>query len=156
MKATGLSQQQQIEAWAEVTIKCWKEKILMLDVWDTGELYESFTHHVVTQSGGDVAKIDFMFKLYGIYASLGVGREVSRDNPGDLGFTPERKKKPWYGPVFYREVMKLKEFLAYRYGQESVKSITNMLGDVSKGTQKNYERQQIKPSWQQWLKERGE
>lgn len=151
MQATGLSQQEQIRAWAEVTIKIWKDKILQLDVFDTGALYESFVKHVVTHSGGDVAKIDFMFNLYGMYVAAGVGKEISRGNTGDLGATPAREAKNWYSPVFYKEVMKLKDFLAWRYGREAVQTITNTLGNLNQETQR---KQIVNPKWDQWLKKK--
>lgn len=135
------SKQQTLQAWADVTIQMWQEKILMLDVWDEGFLYKSFVNHVLGQSSGDIHRIDYIFKLYGIYSDMGVGKEVSKGNSGDLekyayfnygsmSMQLRRKAKPWYSSIFYREMKKLSEFLAVNYG---VAATTAMVENLSGG-----------------------
>lgn len=135
------TKKQTLQAWADVTIQMWEEKVLMLDVWDEGFLYKSFVNHVLAQSSGDVQRIDYVFKLYGIYSDMGVGREVSRGNSGDLeeyayfnygsmSHQLKRKAKPWYSSIFYREMKKLSEYLAVNYG---VAATVAMVENISGG-----------------------
>jgi len=119
-----------ISAWADITLKIWRDKIVQLQVYDTGELMASLKNDLTRAAGNSVEKVEFSFKLYGIFADLGVGREISKGNGGDLGFTPLRKRKEWYSKVFYREVMKLKEILADRYSKAAAQQVTNSLNPI--------------------------
>lgn len=112
-----------IAAWADITLKIWREKITELKVYETGALYESLQNTLMGMAGNDVDKIEFSFKLYGIFVDMGVGREIARGNDGDLGFTPERKRKEWYSRIFYREVMKLREILVEKFGEEVARQV---------------------------------
>lgn len=130
MKASG-NKKETLKAWADVVIKMWESKILLMDVYDTGYLYNSFISHVLANSGGDVSKIDFIFGMYGVYADMGVGRETARGNSGDVGKSAtvfdetyqshrlKRQPRKWYSTVFFREVMKLRFFLEYEYGRQA-------------------------------------
>lgn len=118
MPQTGtFSNEETVRAWADITLKIWRAKITELKVYDTGELYNSLLNTLTISAGNNVNKVEFTFHLYGIFADMGVGREISLGNSGDLGFTPIRKRKEWYSRVFYREVMKLKEILVEKYGK---------------------------------------
>lgn len=130
-QATGQpNANESIVAWADVVVKMWRDRIMQLNVWDYGFLYDSFVNHVIRQAGGDTQKIDFLFKQYGIWQDMGVGKETKRGNPGDLGAVARvvgpngrsriaRQPKHWYSGVFFREVMKLREYLAFWYGYQS-------------------------------------
>ena len=107
-----------LEAWADIVIKIWAEKISQLKVYDTGELLDSLHNFMVVNAGNDGAKIEFSFKLYGIFVDMGVGKEIYKGNDGDIGFTPVRKAKMWYSKKFYGQVMKLKEILMEKYSQQ--------------------------------------
>lgn len=117
------SNEETIRAWAEITLKIWRAKITELKIYETGELYESFLNDLTVSAGNDVGKVEFSFKLYGIFVDMGVGREISKGNSGDLGFTPVRKRKEWYSRIFYREVMILKDILKEKYGKAVVDQI---------------------------------
>jgi len=114
---SGVSFNKEIEDWAIIVIKNWHEKIIALNINYTHSLYNSFFHHVNTNANGDPIKIEFAFNYYGKFVDMGVGREISKGNSGNLGFTPNRKAKKWYSKEFYRQVMKLKELLAERYAK---------------------------------------
>jgi hypothetical protein len=127
---TEKSQEQFLKEWAQVVIKMWEGKMNALDIYDTGELFNSFVNHIMAAANGDISKIDFIFKEYGLYVDMGVGKEISKGNDGDLSdnayfdhstqsYQMKRKAKPWYSKVFFREVMKLKEFLAKYYAKEA-------------------------------------
>lgn len=112
-----------IAAWADITLKIWQEKITELKVWETGALYESLENTLLGMAGNDVDKIEFSFKLYGIFVDMGVGKEIFRGNDGDLGETPIRKRKEWYSRIFYREVMRLREILMEKFGEEVARQV---------------------------------
>ncbi|MFK5855236.1 MAG: hypothetical protein QM503_03830 [Bacteroidota bacterium] len=126
--------QNYLHAWAQMMINIWQEKILLLKVWETGELYDSFISHVLIHSGGDAAKISFAFKYYGFYVNAGVGNEVSVGNDGDLidvarynvkkeRFELDRKAKPWFDKGWYRSVYALRRDVARIYGDNIAKNI---------------------------------
>lgn len=134
MQTTG-SKKETIKAWADVVIKMWESKILLMDVYDTGTLYNHFVSHVLSNSGGDVSRIDFIFGMYGIYADMGVGKETARGNSGDLGSVAKfdekyqatrlkRQPRLWYSTVFFREVMKLRFFLEHEYGRQAALALS--------------------------------
>ncbi len=110
-------------AWSDIVIKMWQEKMMKLDVWETGQLYDSFTHTVLSQANGDIRKISFFFNVYGMWVNYGVGKEIARGNDGDLGFTPVRKRKVWHSKVFYREVEKILAYVNWKYGATSAEII---------------------------------
>lgn len=121
--------------WADVVVKMWKGSILKYDVWDEGMLFDSFVNFVMRQAQGDVQKIDFTFRQYGIYQDMGVGRDTPRGNPGDLAYLRTsdrinpRKPRPWYSSVFFREVQKLAEFQAYHYGKTALWTLKETIGE---------------------------
>lgn len=124
METNGtFSNEETIHAWADITIKIWKAKITSLNIYETGALLGSLLNALTISAGNNVSKVEFSFKLYGIFVDMGVGREISKGNGGDLGFTPTRKRKEWYSRVFYREVMKLKDILMEKYGREVAENI---------------------------------
>lgn len=114
-----------LTAWSDIVVKMWQEKIIQLDVWESGELYDSFQHHINTQANGDVRKISFFFNVYGMYVNDGVGKEVYVGNPGDLGFTPKRKRKRWHDGVFYREVYKITQYITWKYSKGALEMISS-------------------------------
>jgi hypothetical protein len=128
-----------ITAWADVVVKMWRDRITELPVMDTQQLYNSFVVHVIKQAGGNLSKIEWMFKQYGIYQDMGVGRETAIGNSGDLGEVAHvtapngrsriaRVPKPWYSKTFYREVMKIKEYMAFWYAEQSKLIISEAFG----------------------------
>jgi hypothetical protein len=180
MKNSGQSKEQFYGSWAEVLVKMWQGKILLLDVWDEGTLYESFVNHVLNNAGGDTELIRFIFEKYGIYADMGVGRDTPKGNEGDLRHGKKRKEKPWYSSVFYREVKKLAEFQAFhygktalwtvknqfegafdkRYGEYSTKTVGSLKSQMQRGKQsernyRNYWKRQFGDNWENFMREKG-
>ena len=180
MQASGPNKQEFYDAWADTVVKMWQGKMLLLDVWDDGTLYDSFINHVIQQSGGDTELVRFVFAKYGIYVDMGVGRDTPVGNPGDLGKKKRRQAKEWYSPVFYREVKKLAEFQAYHYGKtalwtvkdrlsgsfdqrykrDSTKTIGSLKTEMyrsqqSKRNWRNYNRRRYGANWEEFLKEKG-
>lgn len=103
-----------LTSWAEIVIKNWRRKITELKIGSSGQLFDSFVHTVIHDSGGKPERISFMFNYYGKFVDMGVGKEMKLGNPGDVKTT--RKPKRWYSSVFYSQTIKLREILAEKYG----------------------------------------
>lgn len=118
-----------IEAWAEIVIKIFKEKIVSLDppLYDTGDLLKSLMSEFQKQAGDDIEKVDFSFKMYGIFQDMGVGKEFSKSNSGSV--ESSRKPRPWFSSRFFREVMRLRELLTERYSRAVAYSVANSLSE---------------------------
>lgn len=127
MSETGYSNEATIKAWADIVIQKWKNKIVDLQVWDTGALYRSLLFNLIMGAGDNVERIEFSFALYGVFVDAGHGREISKGNPGDLGFTPDRKPKLWYSRILWAETKNLSEILTDRYSEAAVKMIINSI-----------------------------
>lgn len=108
-----------IEGWTDLMVDIWLEKMVMLNVSDTGALARSFD--VLSFTGnGDSYAIAHTFLEYGLYVDRGTGREFKKGNPGDLGFHPTREPKKWFSLKYYASYMNLKEFLERSYKDEFV------------------------------------
>lgn len=118
-----------IEAWAEIVIKIFKEKIVTLDppLYDTGDLFKSLMSEFQKQAGDDIEKVDFTFKMYGIFQDMGVGGEFGKGNQGNVD--SQRKPRPWFSSRFFREVMRLREILDERYSRAVAYHVANTLSD---------------------------
>lgn len=121
--------QQYLVAWTRMMITIWQEKIVMLGAVDTWELYHSFKSHITVNAGGDGARIDFGFKLYGFYANAGVGGEMYQGNPGDVN--THRKAKPWFDQGWYRSINALQRDVAKIYGEMVANNIVFYLNNTS-------------------------
>ena len=115
------------EGWAATVLKMFRGKIIQEDAIDTSQLKDTLRMVVHSASGGSVNRINFFYKLYGEFVNQGVGKEIALGNSGDLGFTPNRKAKRWYSPVFFREVIKLHEILSHAAGKKAADNITRGL-----------------------------
>jgi len=104
-----------VEAWAEIVIERWENMIARLRIHHTGNLINSFAHHVITQSGGNPERIEFAFEYYGKFVDMGVGRGVSI---GEVEFS-DRRRKPWYSKTFFSQVKKLGEILSVKYSEKA-------------------------------------
>jgi len=103
-----------LQSWADIVIKKWKEKIIQMEIGSTGQLYDSFVFEIMKGAGGNLEKIDFMFKYYGRFVDMGVGKETFRGNQGEVNTT--RKPKKWFSPVLYSQAIRLREILGEKYG----------------------------------------
>lgn len=124
------NKEETVRAWADITLKIWREKINDLKVWDTGSLYASLENALFTAAGNDVDKVEFSFNLYGIFVDMGVGKEIFKGNDGDVGYDVYRKRKEWYSRIFYREVMRLKEILIEKFGEGVAEQIVYAMHPV--------------------------
>jgi hypothetical protein len=130
MAANGIIDEQfnrYLDSWAQLMITIWKEKIAAYNIGITGELERSLKTEVTKQAGGDSAKVEHFFNYYGLYVAAGVGREVSKGNPGDLGFTPKRQPKPWVYSKYKASKMNLLGFMLKHTGSVYMASISKIL-----------------------------
>jgi hypothetical protein len=103
-----------VEAWADIVIKNWRQKITQLDIGFTGQLFDSFIHTVISNSGGKIERIEFAFNYYGKFVDMGVGKEISLGNIGAV--ETRRRAKKWYSSVMYSQALKLRDILGEKYG----------------------------------------
>lgn len=109
-------------------IKIWKEKIILLNAINTGQLIRSVVA-IDTNADDKYTSVSFkqMFNIYGLFVDYGTGREVPRGNPGDIGRDKKRIRKKWFSTKHYASVMNLREFFADNLGRESANVISNAL-----------------------------
>ena len=126
-----------ILAFNNTMVNIWKERITMLDVIDTGNLLNSVVA-VKCNADGQYLHIELAqsFRTYGFWQDLGVGKEVYRGNPGDIGRDKVRKARPWFSKRYYRSVMNLKEFMTDNIAQEFL-GITSWVLDANKVVDRN-------------------
>lgn len=127
-----------VEAWAEITIKEWQNKIKELEIGEsknsTGQLLASFYHHVKTSADGIPEYINFAFEYYGRMVDWGVGRGVSIENRENLVLAEgtRRVQKPWFSKVFAFHIKRLAEIMAEKYAQQAAVVVINDLQAANK------------------------
>lgn len=115
-----------VEAWMDIVIKIWIDKIRQHNIIDTGELLASFVSTVYLNSGGDPERIVFAFKYYGRFSDMGVGRGV----PISEVPLSKRRPKPWFSAMFDHQVEQLAGILEEKYGMKIAYSITDTLNEA--------------------------
>lgn len=114
-----------VEAWADIVIQNWHDKIDKLNINRTYDLYNSFIHHIITNANGNIARIEFSFNYYGKFVDMGVGSGVSLN---DIGVSSRRPKR-WYSPVMYREIKRLAEIMAEKFARKGALAIIENIDD---------------------------
>jgi len=104
------------QAWADIVVERWEQKIVTMGIGSTQDLLKSFTSQVITDSGGNPELIRFAFNYYGRMVDMGVGKGVKASDAGLSNTT--RKPKPWYNKTFAAQVHKLAEILAEKYAKK--------------------------------------
>lgn len=108
-----------VEAFNATMTSIWKERIALLKVIDTGNLYSSVTGlKFVTDPEGLETEMEWGFVEYGLYQDRGTGREVAIGNPGDIGRPKVREAKRWFSKAYYSSTMNIRDFLAESAGQD--------------------------------------
>ena len=108
-----------ILAFNDTMVKIWKERITLLDVIDTGTLLNSVIG-VRCNADGKFLQIELSqaFRTYGLWQDRGVGKEVARGNPGDIGRDKMRVAKRWFSLKYFASFYKLREFLSDNVGRQ--------------------------------------
>lgn len=117
-----------LQAWADIVIGIWEDKIQKLRIIESYQLLESFTAHVVTESNGDPRKIEFAFNYYGKFVEMGVGNGVNMESLKS-SINTIRKPRPWYSKVFFSQVKKLGAILAEKYARKTALLIVENIDD---------------------------
>lgn len=116
-----------VQAWADIVITIWLNKIDQLRVNHTYQLADSFANHIISHANGDLQRIEFAFNYYGKFVDMGVGRGVTLEDVASPN--NQRKPKPWYSRYFYAEVQKLARIMAEKYGRKGVITIVENIDD---------------------------
>lgn len=119
-----------ILAFNSTMAKIWRERITMLGVVDKGTLFGSVIG-IYQNVNADATefRLNQEFMTYGIWQNYGVGKEVYRGNPGDIGRPKLREKRPWFDIKYYASVMKLRDFLGESLSQQYIAMMSNALDD---------------------------
>lgn len=82
--------------WSRMMIDIWREKIIQLNITDSGALQGSLQELVST---GHVTTIEHKFLQYGLFVAAGVGKGFAHGNGGNLLFMEDkfREGKHEYG-----------------------------------------------------------
>lgn len=101
--------------------KIWKEKIKLLRIIDTKNLYNNTSQQTKVYDN-QVLNLSYswIFPQYGIYQERGTGRGVFRGNHGDIGRRNKRKRRPWMSRKYIASVYNLREFLTENIGQQAL------------------------------------
>lgn len=115
------------QAWADIVIDNWEQKVHALGISYSYDLVESFKNEVISEANGDAARIEFTFNYYGKFVDMGVGRGVSLEEASQTWH--RRKKKPWYSKVFFSEIKKLTDIVAEKYARKGAMMIVENMAD---------------------------
>lgn len=108
-----------VDAWNNTMLDIWREQIVKLDVYDTGQLLNSLKALPVRDDGRMLEfAITQQFLEYGLWVDYGVGKEVFRGNGGDIGRDKVRKRKQWFSRKYVSSMMKMRDFIAESIGAE--------------------------------------
>lgn len=140
--ATDEDRKKYQEAWADMMVKIWREKIERLHVIDTYSLHQQMQENVIS-STDTVSTIQHKFLEYGIYQDLGVGNGYSKDNGGNLeildpvyraehNMGEPRKPRVWFSSAYFASIMVLKEQMAYMYGEEFCGLLVDKIEEANK------------------------
>jgi hypothetical protein len=116
-----------VQAWADIVIRIWLDKIAQLKINYSYQLADSFVNHIISHANGNVQMIEFAFNYYGKFVDMGVGRGVTLEDVGSPGIN--RKPKPWYSRTFYSEVQKLVKIMAEKYARKGAMAIVENVDD---------------------------
>lgn len=76
--------------WSKMMIDIWREKIVQMNITDSGALQGSLQELVTT---GQVTTIEHKFLQYGLFVAAGVGKGFYHGNPGDLLFMGDKYRE---------------------------------------------------------------
>ena len=126
--ATAEDRRKYEDAWTDMMITIWRERIERLRVHDTYALHQQIEGDVVRPTD-DMTTITHKFLMYGIYQDVGVGRGFTPGNDGKLqlldpeyqaakGLGEPRKPRPWFSRAYFVSKKVLAEQEAFMYGEE--------------------------------------
>ena len=117
-----------IEAWADIVMDNWLDKIDKLKIGLSWQLEDSLRNELIGNAGGIPERVEFTFNYYGKFVDMGVGKGVTIDMVKDRSDHRRRPKK-WYSATMYAEIIKLREILAKKYGRIAAITIIENIDD---------------------------
>lgn len=119
--------------WADMMVKIWQEKLVLLGAVHTGALYRSMGYNIVGENGRN-RQIAHRFLLYGLYVENGSGNGYKRGNGGNLAIRDEeyrkqhkmgktREKRFWFSKRYYASIQKLYDIEARAYSLQYVNKV---------------------------------
>ena len=84
-KGSAEDRKKYMDAWAEMMVVIWHEKIARLRVYDTNQFRGTITDNV-TSNAREFSAIQHKFMQYGLYHVCGVGLGYEHGNGGHLYF----------------------------------------------------------------------
>mgnify|MGYP000874273214 CR=1 FL=1 len=137
-QTVNLNQAETVQAWADIVVRIWEDKVQQLNITDTLTLLNSFAVHVQQAAGGRVDYVVFAYRYYGRFQDMGVGKYQPLEKVGSnllakmdsMGKrTRSREPRRWYSPTFYSQLIKLSEILAEKYAQKSALTVVLNIDD---------------------------
>lgn len=123
-----------VAAFNDTMVKIWREKIILLGVFDTGALYNSVAG-VGLRTDGSFTSIEMEqeFLRYGLYQEMGVGHGYL-GNPGDVAYGGKhgtgvalRDKRRWFSVKYMASFYNLRDFMAENLGSQFTSIVGNAL-----------------------------
>lgn len=138
VKNATAEKEQYLDSWSDLMVKFWIERMEaeMVGVsekpdggirYSSGALRRSFSVALMKQSGGDTAKIDHMFKHYGMYLDGGVFPGHKGSGGENRVSNPNRVPKPWRAKKYWYSQRRLQEKMVELTGQDYLRSISYIL-----------------------------
>jgi hypothetical protein len=124
-----------VEAWADILIGQWYNRLSKFGIGYTFELENSIFFSIDHGSDGLPNAVRMRFAYYGKFVDMGVGaglifEDVKLNSQEQrIGKGNYRRPKPWYSKVFYSEVFKLSEILAKKYNRKGMMTIVENFDD---------------------------
>lgn len=134
-KTNGHHEQQAIEerrryaiGFNATMIKIWQEQIDLLGIHHSGGLRRSLSS-LPLRINEDASEFEISHRFigYGIYVDWGVGKEIPKGNPGDIGREKKRRRKQWFSKKYYSSVRNLTDYMQQSIGKEFVGAMTDGL-----------------------------
>lgn len=108
-----------LKAWADIVINRWDAAINSIQVIDKGDLLESLKYTLFINAGSDIEKIEFSFKLYGIFVgALYLKGKVTKK---------DAENEDWFSKRYFAQVMRLNEILTQKYSTKVGFTLKNIL-----------------------------
>ena len=117
-----------VEGFNKTMVDIWKEKLILLGVYNTGALYNSVSlRSPITDDKVTSVQLLHSFLMYGVYVDRGTGSNTFKGNPGDIGRDNRRTRKRWFYRKYYAATMNIKEFFAEKLGKECADTVAACL-----------------------------
>ncbi|MFV0506362.1 MAG: hypothetical protein ACK5L5_06580 [Bacteroidales bacterium] len=119
-----------LEAWADIVLKKWEDRIKRLGL-SGSQLLQSLDQYIHREANGNPEIIDFIFNYYGKFVDMGVRRGAP------LGSGKEQPRE-WYSKIFYQQVQRLSQILKEKYEERAALTIIENIDDNANAHDKRH------------------